>query len=213
MNIQRKVWAPTYVYLKKHKCLKCASELEVGQKSIVIRPKSEEYKKHKHRFGSNEFIGAFELIEDMFFCKKCEFKMLTEIYQRIERGTTNMEKKEYLTIGAKYLYEDGLEHAFERIWQCKKHKQKYVLGYEVLDTNNYEKTFDSLNKDSSLNDVKELRRLLFKCPECDGKVYINHMAENENIEVFKYENKLAKSLGILIPLIIFLIYALWYYFW
>jgi uncharacterized protein (DUF2225 family) len=90
MNKKRVYESPFFIHLKKHKCLKCATNLEVLKVRKVIDPKSDEAKNYDLTFYDGGFVGDVEYIYDIFKCAKCGFTISISDMKKHER----QEKKE-----------------------------------------------------------------------------------------------------------------------
>ena len=84
---------PIYTYLKKHKCLKCGNELEVGQTKKTVNQHTEDFSEYSHWYDGAYPIGDIEITEDIFICKECNFCINAYVYHRIEKKVSRMEKK------------------------------------------------------------------------------------------------------------------------
>ena len=86
MAFKREFVSLIFVYLKKHKCPKCSTTLNVEQESVVVNSKSPEAKNYDFSNFDTFMLGDVKFINDIFACPGCGNRISIEEMKRIEKS-------------------------------------------------------------------------------------------------------------------------------
>lgn len=87
MQAKKRIFTtPFYTYLKKHKCPKCGTILNIIKVKKIVDSKSNEAKNYDFQNCDTFFAGCVEITWDEFKCSQCGFQLSIKEMKQNEKN-------------------------------------------------------------------------------------------------------------------------------